>query len=85
MNDIFRSFLCISFPPNEIAASSLFMSLLFLKINLTMDNVSTSSSSDKNEPSSIKPFPWEILFNAELNNIKNIARHSLEFLKIIKE
>lgn len=88
MNDFFRSFLCISFPPNEIAASSLYMSLLFLKINLSMDNVSikTSSSSDKNDTSSsIKAFPWKLLFNAELINIQNIARLSYEFLKIIKK
>ena len=39
LNDIFRTYLCICFPPNELAATSLFMSLLYLKYEFTFDNI----------------------------------------------
>ena len=35
LNDIFRSYICICFPPNELFAACLFMSCLYLKYDLT--------------------------------------------------
>ena len=37
---MFRSYICVCFPPNELFAAALFMSCLYLKFDLTTDGIS---------------------------------------------
>lgn len=68
LNDIFRSYICICFPPNELFAACLFMSCLYLKFDLTNKDISPELK--LSQESSIEPFPYEILYAASLERIK---------------
>ena len=91
INDIYRSFICICYPPHILAAAALFMSLLYLKISLSTANLVESVkddlallSVDSSEGYSLVDFPWKELFNAEYSDIKRIAESTYRFIKLVK-
>lgn len=56
LNDFYRSYLCVCFPPNELAASALFMTLLYLKFDLTKKNISKVEVREMMKEE--EQFPW---------------------------
>lgn len=87
LNDIYRSYLCICFKPNEIAAAALFMSLLFLKVRLAPKNFLCQLSefeSDDMKLDDAQSFPWKSLFDAEASRVWFLAETSYKFLKLVK-
>lgn len=85
LNDIYRSYLCVCFPPNLIAASALLMSMLFLKIQTEemtfsqqlLDKLNTNNTNLQN-------FPFKLLFDVEADEVLSLAKFCYQFLKIIK-
>ena len=87
LNDIYRSYLCICFKPNEIAAAALFMALLFLKIRLNASNFTCSLAeldADDAKLDDAQGFPWKPLFDAEASRVWFLAETSYKFLKLVK-
>lgn len=89
LNDIYRSYLCICYKPNEIAAAALFMSLLFLKIKLCAKNfigemAGRNDDMDESKLDDAHNFPWKCLFDAEANQVWFLAETSYKFLKLVK-
>lgn len=87
LNDIYRSYLCICFRPNEIAAAALFMSLLFLKIRLNAKHFIcqlTELDSDDLKLDDAQNFPWKSFFDAEPPQVWYLAETSYKFLKLVK-
>jgi hypothetical protein len=91
LNDIYRSYLCVCFPPNVLCAAAIFMSALYLKVNLQVRHLSESfrvanglEVADGEENLNIMGFPWNELFAAEPMTIKKVAELTYQFIKIIK-
>lgn len=91
INDIYRSYLCVCFPANVLCAAAIFMSALYLKVNLQVRHISESfrtannfEVADGDENLSILGFPWNELFAAEPMTIKKVAELTYQFIKIIK-
>ena len=87
LNDIYRSYLCVCFKPNEIAAAALFMSLLFLKIKLSSKNFLCQLDgfdSDNLKLDDVQYLPWKFLFDAEAPQVWCLAETSYKFLKLVK-
>lgn len=87
LNDIYRSYLCVCFRPNEIAAAALFMSLLFLKVRLNPKNFLyqlNEFDSDDLKLGDAQNFPWKSLFDADPPEVWYLAEASYKFLKLMK-
>ena len=87
LNDIYRSYICICFPANLIAAASLFMSLLFLKIDLstlTFLFETNEMQSESDMKTDMSQFPFQELFGVEASDVFSLAQLSYHFIKIIK-
>ena len=87
LNDIYRSYLCICFPANLIAAASLFMSLLFLKIELhTLEFLFETGEmeSEDEKRTDMSQFPFKKLFGVEASDVFSLAQLSYQFIKTIK-
>ena len=91
INDIYRSYLCVCFPPNVLCAAAIFMSALYLKVNIQVKHLSEAFRQTNNlevldgdENTTIMGFPWLELFAAEPASIKKVAELTYQFIKIIK-
>ena len=87
LNDIYRSYLCVCFPSNLIAASALLMSMLFLKIQaedivFSQDLLNKLKAEEEGE--GIQNFPFKLLFDVQSDEVLSLAKFSYQFLKIIK-
>ena len=79
------------FPANVLCAAAIFMSALYLKVNLQIRHISEAFRTANNieviegeENISIMSFPWMDLLGAEPAAIKKVAELTYQFIKIIK-